>query len=159
MATTLSRRRPSRWLTATFGALQLRDFRILWIGTGLAFLAFMMSMTAQNVVAFDLTGNNRAVGLVMFGQGVAMLMLSPFGGALADRLSKRLLLLVCQTVIGLAMFITAVLIAIGAITVLYLAVGSFVMGTMFSFLGPARQAYLATWSMPTAAATPSRSRR
>ena len=42
----------------------------------------MMSTTAQNVVAFELTGNNRAVGFVAFGQGVAMLFLAPFGGAL-----------------------------------------------------------------------------
>jgi MFS family permease len=132
----------ARWLATTFAALDLRDFRVLWIGTALSGLAFMMSMTAQNVVAFDLSGNNRAVGLVMFGQGVAMLFISPFGGALADRLSKRLLLLVCQLAIGLTMFATALLIAVDAISVFFLAVGAFVMGTMFSFLGPARQAYV-----------------
>ena len=134
--------RASRWLSTTFSALELRDFRVLWIGTALSGLAFMMSMTAQSVVAFDLSGNNRAVGLVMFGQGVAMLFISPFGGALADRLSKRLLLLLCQSVIGLAMFATALLIATDRITIFFLAAGAFVMGTMFSFLGPARQAYV-----------------
>ena len=142
MATAVRRLSAARWVSTTFGALELRDFRVLWIGTALSGLAFMMSMTAQSVVAFDLSGNNRAVGLVMFGQGIAMLILSPFGGALADRLSKRLLLLICQSAIGLTMFATAVLIATGAITVLLLAAGSFVMGTMFSFLGPARQAYV-----------------
>lgn len=142
MATTTERPRASRWVSSTFNALDIRHFRILWIGTLLSFLAFMMSNTAQSVVAFDLAGNNSAVGLVMFGQGVSMLLLSPFGGALADRMSKRMLLLVAQSVIGLTMFATAVLIATGAITVLWLAAGSFVLGTMFSFLGPTRQAYL-----------------
>ncbi|MGH2602198.1 MAG: MFS transporter [Dehalococcoidia bacterium] len=142
MATTTPRPRASRWVSSTFASLDLRHFRVLWIGTALSFIGFMMSSTAQNVVAFDLTGNNGAVGLVMFGQGMAMLILSPFGGALADRMSKRLLLLVCQSAIGLTMFATGVLIATGAITVLLLAAGAFVMGTMFSFLGPARQAYI-----------------
>lgn len=141
MATTV-RPRASRWVSSTFNALDIRHFRILWIGTLLSMLAFMMSMTAQSVVAFELSGNNRAVGFVMFGQGIAMLILSPFGGALADRLSKRLILLICQSVIGLSMLATATLIATGGITVFWLAAGSFVMGTMFSFLGPARQAYL-----------------
>ena len=83
---------------------------MLWFGSLFSFLAFMMSNTAQNVVAFDIAGNNRAVGLVMFGQGIAMLVLSPFGGALADRMSKRLLLLVAQSAIGLTMIVTAILI-------------------------------------------------
>jgi MFS family permease len=142
MATTVAQPRAIRWVSSTFAALEQRHFRVLWIGTAISFIGFMMSMTAQNVVAYDLSGNNRAVGLVMFGQGVAMLILSPVGGAWADRMSKRLLLMVAQATIGLTMLATALLIAAGLITVLWLAAGAFVMGTMFAFLGPARQAYL-----------------
>jgi MFS family permease len=142
MATTTSPSRASRWVTDTFSALELRGFRILWWGTLLSTLAFMMSNTAQGVVAFDLTGNNRTVGLVQFGQGLAMLALSPFGGALADRLSKRLVLLLCQSVIGLTLLATGILLATGTLTVFFLTASSFLMGTMFSFLGPTRQAYV-----------------
>ena len=142
MASSATTSRASRWVTTTFSALELRGFRVLWIGTLFSTLAFMMSMTAQNVVAFDLTGNNSTVGLVQFGQGLAMLALSPFGGALADRLSKRLVLLLCQSVIGLTLFGTGVLLATGTLTVFYLTASSFLMGTMFSFLGPTRQAYV-----------------
>jgi predicted MFS family arabinose efflux permease len=142
MVESTPRERAGSWVSSTFAALRIRDFRVLWLGTAISMLAFMMSMTAQSVVAFDLTGNNRAVGLVMFGQGIAMLALSPIGGALADRLSKRLVLLICQTVIGLTLFSVGLLIATGLITVFYLAVSSFMMGLMFSFLGPARQAYV-----------------
>lgn len=133
---------PSGWLNTTFRSLSIPAFRYLWLGTGLSFIAFQMSHTAQGVVAFEITGNNRAVGLVAFGQGLAMLVLAPFGGAVADRVSKRLLLLVCQTVIGLTMLSVALLLWTDAITVLYLAVSSFVMGLMFSFLAPARQAFI-----------------
>jgi MFS family permease len=115
---------------------------VLWIGTLLSFVAFMMSNTAQSIVAFDITGNNRAVGTVIFGQGVAMLALTPFGGAIADRVSKRFLLLVCQGSIGVSMFVIAVLIATDSITVFFLAAGAFVTGMMFSFLGPTRTAYI-----------------
>lgn len=132
----------SGWVSATFDALRVRPYRVLWIGTVLSFIAFMMSTTAQSVVAFDLTGNNRAVGSVMFGQGIAMLALTPFGGAIADRVSKRFLLLLCQSAIGLTMFVLGLLIATDTITVFFLACGAFITGMMFSFLGPTRTAYI-----------------
>jgi MFS family permease len=132
----------SGWVSTTFDALRIPAYRILWIGTLFSFVGFMMSMTAQNLVAFDLTGNNRAVGFVTFGQGIAMLALTPFGGAIADRVSKRFMLLICQGMIGVVMLVTGVLIAADAITVFFLAAGAFVIGMMFSFLGPTRTAYL-----------------
>ncbi|MEX2237548.1 MAG: MFS transporter [Dehalococcoidia bacterium] len=132
--------RGSGWLGSTFNSLDNTSFRILSVGSFLAFVGFMMSSTAQNVVAFDITGNNRAVGLVTFGQGIAMLFLAPFGGALADRLSKRLVLLVCQSMIGLTFLSVAILLATDQITIFFLAASAFITGTMFSLLGPARQA-------------------
>ena len=108
----------------------------------LAFIGFFMSTIAQSAVAFDLTGNNRDVGAVVFGQGLAMIVLAPFGGALADRMSKRMLLVVSQSVIAAVFFVTGVLIGLDAISILALSVGSFVIGTMFSLLGPTRQAYV-----------------
>jgi MFS family permease len=132
----------SGWVNSTFESLRIPSYRILWIGTLFSFVGFMMSMTAQNLVAFDLTGNNRAVGFVAFGQGIAMLALTPFGGAIADRVSKRFMLLICQGAIGIVMLVTGILIAADAITVFFLAAGAFVIGMMFSFLGPTRTAYL-----------------
>ena len=52
-------------------------------------LAFFMSTVVQSVVAFDLVGNNTAVGSVVFAQGIAMFVLGPLGGAVADRWPKR----------------------------------------------------------------------
>ena len=129
-------------LNKTFASLSVPVYRTLWIGTVLAFLSFMMSFTAQAVVAFDLSGTNRAVGLVALGQGAAMLMLAPIGGVLADRLSKRFLLLLGQATVGGAFLAIAVLILTDSISILLLASMTFVMGTAFSLLGPARQAYV-----------------
>ena len=133
----------SIWAANTFSAFSSPSYRVLWLGTILAFLAFNMAVTAQNVVAFDLTGNNRAVGFVAFGQGLAMLILNPFGGAIADRFPKRLLIIVAQAVVGLVMLSMALLLAFDRISVTFLAVGAFVTGSMFAFLGPTRTALLA----------------
>ena len=136
------------WAASTFDAFRFPLYRVVWLGSFFAFMAFNMASTAQGVVAFDLTGSNHAVGFVAFGQGLAMFFLNPFGGAIADRFSKRLLLLVAQFVIGGVMFAMAVLLAFDAITIFYLALGSFIMGTMFSFLGPTRTSLLAEYVEP-----------
>jgi len=129
-------------MEATFGAFQSRNFTVLWFGTLFAFIAFFMSTVVQGIVAFDLSGNNRAVGFVVFAQGIAQLMLGPFGGAFADRLSKKLVILVCQSVIMTCFFVLAFLVATDAIRVPLLAAGSFVIGSSFSFLGPSRQSFM-----------------
>lgn len=130
------------WATTTFGAFSNARFRNLWAGTFLAFIAFFMSLVVSNVVAFDLAGNNRAVGFVGFGQGIAQLALGPLGGALADRLPKKVVILSCQVVITITFFVLALLVLTNVIEVIYLVIGSFVIGMAFSFLGPARQAFM-----------------
>ena len=77
------------WVRSTFHSLSYREYRTLWLGSTLSFLAFMMSFVVSSVVAFDLTGKNASVGLVGLGQGVASILLSPIGGVVADRVSKR----------------------------------------------------------------------
>ena len=56
------------WARSTFTALSDRQYRTLWLGTTIAFLAFAMSNVAQGVVAFDITGKNGQVGIVALGQ-------------------------------------------------------------------------------------------
>ena len=60
----------SRWFDDTFQSLRNPQYRTLWMGTTVAFLAFMMSSIVQSIVAFDLTGKNGAVGIVALGQGL-----------------------------------------------------------------------------------------
>jgi MFS family permease len=132
----------SAWAHNTFKALKYREYRILWIGTCFSFLAFMMSSVVQAVVAFDLTGKNGAVGFVSLGMGIATILVSPFGGVVADRFSKRRMLFFGQTIIGLNFAIVGVLILTDRITILALAGSTLVLGLVFSFIGPARQAWV-----------------
>jgi MFS family permease len=124
----------------TFEALHTPEFRVLWIGTWLSFVAFFMSTVVNSVVAFELTGLNTAVGWVVFAQGIAMLFLSPIGGALADRLPKRRVVAIGQVTTSLAFASLAYLYATDRIAVFFLSGAALVMGISFSFIGPARQA-------------------
>ena len=129
-----------RWIEQTFAALAVPSFRVLWFGTLTSFLAFFMSTIVNSVVAFELTGTNRAVGLVIFAQGIAMFLLGPIGGAFADRWPKRRVVATGQGITAVIFGVTAALVASDAIAVWHLAVGGFGMGACFSFMGPSRQA-------------------
>lgn len=125
-----------------FTVLRDRQFRLAFIGTALAFFAFGMMNVVQGVVAFDLTGKNSAVGFVFLGMGIPMLILGPIGGALSDRISKRRLLMVSQLIMGFMFGLVGVLIATGTITILILAGATLVMGSLFSVMGPSRNAWV-----------------
>lgn len=125
-----------------------RNLRILWIGTFLNFAGVTMSATAQGVVAFELTGNNSAVGAVMLGQGLSLLIVSPFAGALADRFSKRTMLVTCQCILGSAFFFVGVSITAQFISIPILALSSFITGTMFAMIRPVRNAYIGELASP-----------
>jgi MFS family permease len=127
----------------TFAALRVRDFRVLWAGTWASYVPFFMSGIVQGVVAFEISGQNRAVGTVTFAQGVAMLFLAPIGGAGADRWPKRRVLALAQCVFAATFGGLALLYALGLLTIGLLAAGSLAIGAAVSFLGPARQAFAA----------------
>lgn len=129
----------TRWLSTTFAALEVRDFRVLWLGGLTSFVAFFMAMIVQSVVAFEIAGNNRAVGLVVFGQGFAMAVFGPIGGAFADRWPKRRVIATAQAISALTFTTLAWLIATENIDISRLAIGSALVGATLAFLGPARQ--------------------
>jgi MFS family permease len=127
----------------TFAALAVRDFRVMWAGTWASYVPFFMGTIVQSVVAFQLAGTNRAVGTVVFAQGVAMAALAPLGGAGADRWPKRRVLAATQAAAATTFGLLALALAAEVLTLTSLALGSFVVGVMISFLGPARQALAA----------------
>ena len=128
------------WLRQTFAALAVLHFRVLWVATLFAFTGFFMSTVVNGVMAFELTGSNTAVGLVVFSQGLAMTLLGPLGGAYADRLPKRRVVVVGSLTSGLVFAATGGLTHTGAIAMWHLALGAGVLGSCFAFHGPARQA-------------------
>ena len=130
------------WYASTFRALSNRQFRLLWIGTSISGLAYTMQWTVQAVVAFDLAGTNTAVGLVQLGIGLVILLMSPIGGVVADRVAKKPLVLCCQAIIGSSFLVTGIMILTGHLTLTWLVLLTAIMGLAFAFLGPTQQAWV-----------------
>ena len=70
-----------------------RDFRRLWTGQSVSFLGSMITTAALPYQVFHQTGSSLAVGLLGLVQLGPLLVFSLYGGALADRIDKRRLLL------------------------------------------------------------------
>lgn len=129
-------------LGRTFIALGNRQYRILWFGTLFSFLGMQMQVIARGYLAYDLTGKNSALGLVMLGFGVPQLLLSLVGGVLADRMPKRTTLWIWQSFIAINSAWIAAMIAFDLIEFWMLVVASVAQGIGFSFVGPSRQAFI-----------------
>lgn len=126
---------------ATFAALEDPTYRILWWGGLVSFLSVQMQFIARGWLAYDLTGSNSGLGAVFLGFGVPMLLLTPWGGVVADRLSKRRVLIACQVVLALSSGGIALAVAFDVIQYWMLIAGAVLQGAGFSFLGPARMAF------------------
>lgn len=70
-----------------------RDFRRLWLGQALSFLGTMITSAALPYQVFHATGSSLAVGLLGVVQLVPLLAFALVGGAFADSIDKRRLLL------------------------------------------------------------------
>jgi MFS family permease len=129
-------------MSGTFAALATPQYRRLWSGSMLATTAFMMSFMLVPSVAFDITGSNAAAGLAQMGSGIGMFVVSPIGGVIADRVRKKPLVLAGQSVPASVILVVGILIITDHITVPILTVSTLIMGLGFSFMGPARQAWV-----------------
>ena len=70
-----------------------RDFRRLWIGQAVSFFGTTMTMAALPFQVYAQTRSSVAVGLLALAQLVPLLVCSVVGGAFADTVDKRLLLI------------------------------------------------------------------
>src|SRR5689334_2450365 len=90
-------------------ALRHRDFNLYWFGVVVSQIGTRGTVAANLYQVYRLTGSTALTGLVGLAQAVALLVLSPFGGAYADRLDRRRLLQAAQL---LAMVVAAALAAL-----------------------------------------------
>jgi len=127
-------------LPSTFSSLRHRNFRLWFIGQTLSLVGTWMQSVAQGWLVFQLTGSDLALGVVSFIGSLPTLFLMLPAGALADRIPRRRVLLVTQTVMMLLAFILAILAAARVLQIWHIGVLAGCLGIANSFDAPARQA-------------------
>ncbi|WP_186759153.1 MFS transporter [Arthrobacter alpinus] len=126
----------------TFSSLKIRNYRIFASANLLAVIAVWMQRVAQDWMVLELSGSVTAVGITVFMQFIPSLVLMPLGGILADRYSKRLILMISQSAAGILAAIMAVLALTGHLEVWHIYVIAFVLGLVVVADQPARQVFV-----------------
>jgi MFS family permease len=126
-----------------FQALDERDFRRFWLSMLPSPVAMQMGTVTTGYVAYDISGSAAAIGVVSLGSTVPLLALGLVGGVVADRVPKRRVLLVTQSLIGAAALIYAALVLSGVVQIWHLMLVAALEGIAFAFNMPARQAFVA----------------
>jgi len=104
--------------------------------------AMSMQMIVRGYLAYDLTGTFASLGIIVIGGGIPTLLISPFGGILADRFSKRLLLQIGQTFSLILSVAVGLLVLFDNLLFFHLIIASIVQGVVMALVMPARVAIL-----------------
>src|SRR5487761_1986928 len=129
-----------RFGTRTFAALSVRNFRLYFVGQLISVSGTWMQSVAMGWLILQITGSSVDLGIAVALQHVPMLLLGSYGGLVADRHPKRVILYFTQTGAGLLALVLGLLVTTHHVhpsTVYVLSVG---LGVVNLFDVPARQA-------------------
>ena len=129
-------------LPDTLQPLTDKYFGIFWVGSFLSSLGFWIQNVAQGWQVLQLTNSAFLLSLVSFIGAIPNLFLLLFGGVLADRIDRRLLVILTESLfLGIAL-LQGVLTSLHLITVWYILIIACVNGIFSALAYPAWQAFI-----------------
>jgi predicted MFS family arabinose efflux permease len=112
-----------------------RDFLLFWSGETVSTLGSQISLVAYPLLVLGLTHSAADAGVVGFAGRLPWLVLALPAGTLADRWSRKRVMLVSDGVRALALASIAVGLLIGRLSFVQIVIVAFVEGTSFVFFG------------------------
>ncbi len=131
-------------MSAMFRALENRNYRI-WAGGALVSnVGTWMQRVAQDWLVLTVLTNHSgaAVGITTALQFLPMLLLGPYGGVLADRYRKRVILLWTQVAMGLTGLVLGLLVVTGTAQLWHAYLAALCLGIASAIDAPARQSFV-----------------
>ena len=127
---------------SSYAVSPLRSPQFRWLfGSN---MAFFFAMGSQGIVrawlAFNLTQSELALGTVMVAVAVPMFFIAPIGGVISDRMDRRNLIIIGQTLVLCSELTITTLLFFDVLKFWHLLCGSVLMGCVFPFIMPARTA-------------------
>lgn len=129
-------------IARTFESLAYRDFRLLWFASLATSLAIQIQIYARGWLIFDLTDSEIMLTWVMLSFWIPSSVLSFFGGALADRMRKKTIMVSAQVASMLSALTFGTLILIGDVYFWYFIVFGFFNGSILALSMPTRTAVM-----------------
>ncbi len=121
--------------------LRHRDFTLYWVGQVVSQTGSLVEMTATTYLLYAITNSPVLLGIGGLIRAVPILAFALFGGALADRIDRKRLLLFLNATQAVTSLILGTLVATGAIEYWHIYVLGFVNSSLAAFEAPARNSY------------------
>ncbi|MGY1659882.1 MFS transporter [Geodermatophilus sp. SYSU D00705] len=129
--------------TGMFRSLRVRNYRIYASANLLSLTGTWMQRIGQDWLVLQLSGDSGiALGLITALQFGPTLLLSMYGGVLADRYAKRRVLVVTQALMGLLALVLGLLVAADGIELWHVFVLAGALGAVSAIDAPVRQAFV-----------------
>jgi MFS family permease len=124
-------------LRGRLGALEERQFRLLWLGQTASSIGDSLVYVALPFAVIQIGGGAGELGLVLAAYTLARASFIVVGGVWADRLPRRLVMLACDVVRGAVDAFIAVALLTGAMEVWMFVVTAVLLGSAQAFFSPA----------------------
>ena len=147
-ATTLSSgnaeapRQPSNAWQRTFVALRHPNYRLWFFGQLISLIGTWMQITAQSFLVFELTRSTAYLGFVGFANGLPSWLFMLYGGVVADRIDRRRLLVITQSMMLVLALVLAALSFWDLVQPWHVVLLALFLGMVNAFDAPAAQAFL-----------------
>jgi MFS family permease len=129
-------------------SLRQRNYRLYFFGQLVSVAGTWMQTVAQSFLVLDLTHSGTQLGLTTAARFAPMLFFGPLGGLFADRLDKRRVLYLTQTLQGLLAGVFAILLATHSMTLWWVYLLAVLLGFVNVFDNPARQSFISEMVTP-----------
>lgn len=126
----------------TLRALRYRNYRIFFIGQTISLVGTWMQGIAMSWLVYRLTRSAFLLGMIGFVSQIPTFIISPFAGVFVDRLNRRRILVITQTLAMLQAFILTFLITTDIVRVWQVMVLAVFLGLINAVDAPARQAFV-----------------
>jgi MFS family permease len=123
-------------------ALQTGPFRKYWISQLISLAGTWMQNTGSQLVVLSLTSSAVLIGAINVVSALPLLLFSLYGGVIADRLDRRRILIVTQSMLGIISLAYAFLIWQDLIEYWHILVVAGFAGIVMAFELPAAQAFV-----------------
>ena len=127
---------------STFAALRVRNYRLYFTGQVVSNTGTWMQRIAQDWLVLSITNSPIAVGVTTALQFLPMLLFGLWGGVIADRYSKRTLLIGTQMIMGVLAAVLATLTLTGHVQVWQVYAAAFGLGLVAVVDTPTRQTFV-----------------
>ncbi len=125
-----------------FAALRNRNFRLFMVGQFVSLCGTWIQIVALGWLALELTDSALKVGLVTTIGSLPVLLLTLYGGVVADRVDRRRALLLLKSLFLVDALALGLLTAFGAITMPWIYLLALASGVVSAFEIPIRQSFL-----------------